>query len=126
VPDPDISLVTFRFLFLKMIQLLKILNQLAKHLIKNLRDWLWSRPEFPSRTAGLVAFPEVRSKPQKPKTGDIPGPVKAGKPFGCWRFAPLTRPSPGGGPGRGLPGALICGLFVTRYVVAGTAAQAAF
>ena len=107
-----------------MIQLLKILNQLAKHLIKNLKDWPWWRPEFPSRTAGLVAFPEVRAKPQKPKTGTSGGPIRPGKLMAAGdlnrdRDLHLAADRPG------LPGALICGLFVTWYVVAGTA-QAAF
>ena len=65
-------------------------------------------------------------KASKAKNGGHPGgPVKPGKLFGCWRFAPLTRPSTWRRTGSGLPGALICGLFVTWYVVAGTA-QAAF
>jgi len=108
-----------------MIQLLKILNQLAKHLIKNLRDWLWWRPEFPSRTAGLVAFPEVRSKPQKPKTGNIPGARQARQALWLLAICAVDAAFTWRRTGSGLPGALICGLFVTWYVVAGTA-HAAF
>jgi hypothetical protein len=37
-----------------------------------------------------------------------------------------VRRNPVGLTGSSLPGALICGLFVTWYVVAGTATQAAF
>src|SRR3954462_8767536 len=46
VPEPDISLAAFSIRLLKVIQLLKVLNQLAKQLIQNLigRPWQW--PEF--------------------------------------------------------------------------------
>src|SRR6187399_783161 len=64
VPEPDISHVAFLNLLQKVIQLLKVLNQLAKHLIQNLIDRPRQWPEFSSRITGLVAFPEVRPKPQ--------------------------------------------------------------
>src|ERR1700710_1133079 len=64
VPEPDMCHAAFSTLLLKLIQLLKVLNQLAKRLIQNLNDRPWIWLEFSSRITGLVAFPKVRSKRQ--------------------------------------------------------------